>query len=442
MDKKQEKNSRLKEIGKDILIVTLTCTAIYLGADTLVVGGLSGLLQQSEDTGSYVVTQREPSSVAWPVRMAISSWNGGSMLRYGVQYDREESENQFQPVASLLREALSSPGAAQSVTVREWHKALSNTSNLYFDLLGDVPLSVLGGWLSGSEYQLEGTVRRLVLSTDGQRVNLYYQDSVTGHYYVRQADVISPEQVMAVTSMVMGNGAIFAFEQEAYDGLDGNTLLLPEQPQPRVYQGSNPLEGDRNAETVLPNSNLERLLLALSFPENSYIYPGTDQVIRSGNDTLRVSADGVVRYSVAEGETSRYLVQTQSELPTAFEAAEACRRLADGAAGDLAGAARLYLKEISQTQEGWQVNFAYCLDGANVLVGEDGYAAHFVVEGAEITQFTLQMRSYADTGERSIVLPEQQAMAAMESLGKRGSSLVLAYRDSGTDQVSAVWTAE
>lgn len=442
MDKKQGKSSRLKEAGKDVLIVLLTCTAIYLGVDTLVVGGLSGLLQKGEEPGSYVVTQREPSSVAWPVRMAISSWNGRSMLRYGVQYDREECENQFQPVASLLREALSGPGAAQLVTVREWNKALSSTSNLYFDLLGDVPLSVLAGWLSGTEYQLEGTVRRLVLSVDDQGVSLYYQDSDTGTYYVRQSEVISPEQITAVTSMVMGNGAVFAFEQKEYDGLDGNTLLLPEQPRPRVYQASNPLEGDRNVETVTPNSNLERLLLALSFPENSYIYPGTDQVIRSGNDTLRVSADGVVRYNVAEGETSRYLVQNQGEQPTAFEAAEACRRLADGAVGDLAGAARLYLKEIRQTQNGWEVNFAYSLDGADVLVGTDGYAAHFVVEGTEITQFVLQMRSYTETGERSIVLPEQQAMAAMEALGERGSMLVLAYRDSGANQVSAVWTAE
>ena len=442
MDKKQGKSSRLKEAGKDILIVLLTCTAIYLGVDTLVVGGLSGLLQKGEEPGSYVVTQREPSSVAWPVRMAISSWNGRSMLRYGVQYDREECENQFQPVASLLREALSGPGAAQLVTVREWNKALSETSNLYFDLLGDVPLALLGGWLSGTEHQLEGTVRRLMLSTDGRQVNLYYQDSATGHYYVRQSDVITPEQITAVTSVVMGNGAVFAFEREEYDGLDGNTLLLPEQPRPRVYQASNPLEGDRNVETVTPNSNLERLLLALSFPENSYIYPGTDQVIRSGNDTLRVSADGVVRYNVAEGETSRYLVQNQGEQPTAFEAAEACRRLADGAVGDLAGAARLYLKEIRQTQNGWEVNFAYSLDGADVLVGTDGYAAHFVVEGTEITQFVLQMRSYTETGERSIVLPEQQAMAAMEALGERGSMLVLAYRDSGANQVSAVWTAE
>ena len=315
MDKKQEKNTRLIELGKDALIVLLTCTAIYLGADTLVVGGLSGLLQKGEDTGSYVVTQREPSSVAWPVRMAISSRSGESTLRYGVQYNREECENQFQPVASLLREALSSPGAAQSVTVREWHHALSNTSNIYFDLLGDVPLSVLVGWLSGTEYRLEGTVRRLVLSTDGQRVNLYYQDSETGRYYVRQSEVIRPEQVTAITETVLGNGAVFAFEQKEYDGLNGNTLLMPEQPQPRIYRVSNPLADDRNAEMVVPNSNLERLLQALSFPENSYIYPGTDQVIRSGNDTLRISADGVVRYNVTEEETSRYLVQTQNEQP-------------------------------------------------------------------------------------------------------------------------------
>ena len=442
MDKKQGTYRRLIEIGKDIVIVLLTCSAIYLGADTLVVGGLGGLLQKVEDTGGQIVTQREPSSVAWPVRMAISSRSGESTLRYGVQYDRDACEDQFQPVASLLREALSSPGAAQSVTVRDWHYALSKTSNLYFDLLGDVPLSVLVGWLSGTEYPLEGTVRRLALSTDGQRVNLYYQDSKTGHYYVRQSEVIRPEQITAITEGVMGNGAVFAFERKEYGDLGGDTLVLAEQPKPWIYRVSNPLAGNRNDETVIPNSNLARLLQALSFPENSYIYPGTDQVVRSGNDTLRISADGVVRYHVAQGETSRYLVQAQSNHPTAFEAAEACRRLAAGAADDLAGEARLYLKDISSTPEGWQVDFFYSLDGASVLVGEDGYAARFIVTGNQITQFTLQVRSYTNAGMRSIVLPEQLAMAAMTAMDKEGNTLMLAYRDHGSEQISAVWTAE
>ena len=437
----EKRTRRLIETGKNILIVLLSCSAVYMGANALVVGGLQGLFQKNDPDSTQVVTQREPSSVAWPVRMVVSSWTGESMIRYGVQYDRSECEVQFQPVASLLREALSGLGVAQEVSELAWQRALQQNNSLYFDLLGDVPLSVLSGWLSGTENPQEGTVRRLILAAEQKHVFVYYQDTVTQKYYMRVAEVVSVEQIRSVTEAVMGNGAQFAFEIEGYEDLEGNTLLLPEQPQPQIFAATNPVDGVHQTEELDRNSNLGKLLLALSFPDSSYIYSGTDQVIRSGNDTLRVSSQGVVRYNAAEGESSRYVVESQSGQPTAFEVAEACRRLADGAAGELAGEARLYLREMRRTQNGWQVDFFYCLDGARVQVGEDGYAAHFVVEGTEITQFILQLRCYTQTGERSIVLPEQQACAAMGAMGQRGSELLLAYRDAGGNTVNAVWTA-
>jgi len=437
----ENRGRRLIEAGKNILIVLLSCSAIYMGANALVVGGLQGLFQKNDPGRSQVVTQREPSSVAWPVRMAISSWTGESMIRYGVQYDRAVCEEQFQPVASLLREALSGLGVAQEVSEVIWQRVLRQHDSLYFDLLGDIPISVLSGWLSGTENPQEGTVRRLILAAEQKHVLVYYQDTVTQKYYMRVADVVSVEQIHSVTQALMGNGAQFAFEMEGYEGLEGNTLLLPEQPQPKIFAVSNPMDGVSQTEELDQNSNLGKLLMSLSFPDSSYIYSGTDQVIRSGNDTLRISAQGVVRYNAAEGEKSRYIVESQNDQPTAFEVAEACRRLADGAAGELSGEARLYLKEMSRTPNGWQVDFFYCLDGARVQVGEEGYAAHFVVEGTEITQFILQLRCYEQTGEQSIVMPEQQACAAMDAMGKRGSELLLAYRDMGSGNVSAVWTA-
>ena len=41
-----------------------------------------------------------------------------------------------------------------------------------------------------------------------------------------------------------------------------------------------------------------------------------------------------------------------------------------------------------------------------VQTGAEGYAARFIIEDGQISAFTLHMRSYADTGESSSVLPD------------------------------------
>ena len=54
----------------------------------------------------------------------------------------------------------------------------------------------------------------------------------------------------------------------------------------------------------------------------------------------------------------------------------------------------------------------------------------------------LFFRTYTDTGEQSIVLPEAQAAAAMSAQGVQGSELLLAYEDSGTSELlQAEWIA-
>ena len=438
MDKRKK---RAIELGKDLLIVLLACSGVYMAADLMRVDGLSSLWKKENSASAGIVEHQENSSTAWPVRLAVTSWNGESAMRYGVQYNWEECQTQFQTVASLLREALSSPGVARTAAEREWREALSQRDSLYFDLLGSVPLSVLSGWLSGEETGLEGTARRLVLSTEGDGAVLYYQDSQTGMYYARQAELVNVEQLRAVTAAVVDNGAKFAFELEGYEDLEDETLLLPEPPQPRIYTASNPLSGEAQTEDIRSDSVLGGLLTALSFPDSSYIYSGTDQVIRSGNDTLRLSSSGVVRYIVAEGETSRYLIPAQGETPTQLEIAETCRALAEKAVGGLAGEGRLFLREMKREQGSWSVQFGYQLDGIQVQVGDQGYAAHFRVEGNEIAQFTLRLRTYADAGTRAVVLPERQAMAAMQSMNLRGQELILLYSDLGGDTVSVGWVA-
>ena len=90
----------------------------------------------------------------------------------------------------------------------------------------------------------------------------------------------------------------------------------------------------------------------------------------------------------------------------------------------------------------WLVEFGYSLNGAQVRIGEEGWAARFVVEQGQITEFQLWFRSYTDSGTTSVVLPVRQALAAMETKGHEGEELLLVYLDGGGEGlVSASWAA-
>ena len=61
--------------------------------------------------------------------------------------------------------------------------------------------------------------------------------------------------------------------------------------------------------------------------------------------------------------------------------------------------------------------------------------------GGRVSSFTLCFRSYTDSGTTSVVLPQLQAMAAMEAKGHEGEELLLLYLDGKGQQVNASWAA-
>lgn len=90
--------------------------------------------------------------------------DGAEGARYGVCYDQAGCQELFQKVAGSLAETLSSSGAPETVSRAEWETALTGRLGVYIDFQGQIPLSVLVGWLSGGETGLTATVRRLVLT--------------------------------------------------------------------------------------------------------------------------------------------------------------------------------------------------------------------------------------------------------------------------------------
>lgn len=420
----------LVERGKTLLIILLSCSAFYLTVRTQIPVALSGLLPSVSIGSGSQTTQESRALAAQPLRMAVTIRGGEESLRYGVQYDQEALDILFQQMYSLLAEALSSAGAPESVSQEAWRQALSTAPGVYFDWQDDLPFAVLNGWLSVDNEQLSGSLRRLVLTAeDGQAVIYYCNQS--GSCYRAACSMVDVNRLSDAVSGVKDNGARFAFEKEEYSSLAPDTLLLGESITPKVYQASNPLEDESVQEQV-------RQQLDFSADSSVSYITSDEQVIRNGNDTLRLASDGTVTFTAADDGGSRYPVAGAG----VYWAVERCRQLATDTLGELCGQARVYLMSVEETgTESWQIQFGYLLDGVPVRLGEEGYAARFQVTGGRVSSFTLCFRSYTDSGTTSVVLPQLQAMAAMEAKGHEGEELLLLYLDGKGQQVSASWAA-
>lgn len=433
MDK--TKRSRAVETVKDVLIVLLTCSALYLAARSQLMNPLSGFWrEEAPQTGTVQTESMARADAARPLRMIAHLEGATGVLRYGVQYDTATSDGLFQQVAGLLAEALSGAGAPEQITRYQWEQALLMAPGISFDFQGELPMAVLAGWLAGEDTHLEGAVRHLTLTMWQDAVALYYRDEETGAYYRCLSEMANGLPLTETLSTLAENGAVYAFESEDYQDLDPDTLITGEPPVPAVYTASNPMAGGRAALEALMDD------LGLSVDSSSFYSSGNEQVARSGNSSIRLSADGTAVYQADSEEDSLFLVSMGRSNASVFEAVEACRKLAADTIGTNCGEARFYLTHAREGEAGLEVRFDYCLNGAPVRL-EEGTAAWFLVRNGQIVQFEFRFRSYADSGETTVVLPVRQAMAVMDSLGRTGEELLLMYSDTGGERVTAAWTA-
>ena len=442
---------RVVELVKDLLILALICSAVYLAFQSQAYGGLApeggllGLLGGSGGAQSGGTAAVVGLDGARPVRIAVYNGTGGGAeavaVRYGVQYDTREADQIYDALGGFLNEALAGAGNRRLVTEADWRRALQSPG-VYFDLLGSAPLEALYDWTAAgkSNAALAGSARHLALScTGGSTAELYYINEEDGSYYAyetaldcrgRFADALA---AWAPSS----NGTEFAFEQEAYAGLGPYTMLQSERVlESNLYRASSPVN------PADPDS-LDALKGALGFP-NEYVSGEEIVLWEGGSERVRVDARGVVSYHMADGgESPRYPVASAGEAPTRGEMLEAVSALVSRTVAAQAGAARVYLMDLTRQGDGsWEARFGYSLDGSAVLLPGGACAAHFVIRGDRITDYTLTFRSYEPTGETGSVLRAEQAAAALGALHQKGKSLELCYDDSaGGDTVEARWAA-
>lgn len=415
------------ELGKDVLILLLTVSAVWLLAMTPLVqdSGVLDLLapRESPGTGS---SAGSGGAAMLPARLVISGEEG----RLGVQYDDARVEELFPPLGALLGDALASAGQAQAITQAAWQRYLSGRS-VYFDFAGEVPLTVLERWLQGSgTCGLTGSARRLLLCAgEGDQVLLCWQEDGTSYSCstaLTQALHLDP----AVEAAAF-NGAYFAYERpELSRWLDPCTLITEGEQAGTCYAVSNPLTGEKEVAAVLA---------ALSFSGQNHAPVSGGELFLDGGDRLVVGSGGTVTYRAVQPE--KYPVGAPEGEDDFTAAVERTRALAEAALGTLCGEARPYLMSVQEAGGALRVRYGCLLNGSAVYLGAEGWAAEFWVRGGYIAEFTLRFRSYAANGERTLLLPVDKAAAMLPDLSAERRELVIQYRDGGGQTVSPNWEA-
>lgn len=419
---------RLLEIGKDLLIVALTCSAVLLALQTPMFSQVQGWIREPAETVP-AVEQPKAEAVA-PFLVSVR----GEMGLYGVSYDGTAVGRAFDRVASLLGEGLATAGAAENITSRQF-LALMDKPGIYCAFQGEPPLEVLSDWLGGGG-TLTGKAEALLLAWDGSQVCLAWREGSSCHRAVTQ--VAYGGHFETVLSEFSPNGAAYAYTlaryDETYETLDPCVLVGMNAPQPQVYTATSPdLVNDRTA--------LEQVLNSLGFQSGvdlAYESAGELALNESG-DRLRLNAAGKVTFHA--GEENRYGVACAGEEPTAAEAALTAWELLNRVTAPWKGELEYVLADVEWDGDGWSVGFQARLDGIPVWTGESGEAARFTVRGRKVSDFTVTLRSCGGTDLTTVLPGERLAAAAMASLPDAGEKLRLRYNDNGQTELTAGWVA-
>lgn len=426
------KKRRVTETLKNLLIVALIASALWLMGESRMLQ-LSGLVGSYGNEGASANVEVQ-SRLAQPMHMAVMSQTGC----FAVQYSARELDEVFDRMAPLLNEALSSARQPRTMLPEEWERALGSAPGVYFDFQGSLPMQVLSAWLCGQENtELTANVRHLLLTADGEDgVQLAYRDETDGQYFSCSAQLVNLSHLQSAVEQIVPNGAVFACQAANYRILAPHTIISAQTPQVREYAASNPLPtSDRDG--------LNELLENLSFPLGiTTIYETPEGLrARSGNDTLSVSRDGLVTYYSAR-EEERYPVVAAEGSSALVAAADGAFQLVRGALELWRGEGELYLERVEEVaRESWRMQFRYALNDTPVQVGNRGYAATVLVEDGYIAEFELQLRTYTMLEQEALILPQGQAVAALQQLGGEGSRLQLRYQDSG-ELVRPGWICE
>lgn len=400
---------RLTEIGKNILIVLLSCSLIFLFLFAIpsrsiqespwlaeLLHPLAPLLGLPE-AEVVQMEQAEPVlDAAQPIVISLMTPAGRST----AMWDPDALDAAFALYSPYLGQALNECEQFTRATQEQVQEALSGQS-VYFRYASPLPADLLAFWLGGSLDAAVGDVDTCILSASQDTVSLYLLG--TERYFSQTS--ISSKELLALLQTAAPDGSLFAFETPyplaPLSILPGSTPALP------AITASNPCD----------SRYINSLATALGFnpyDEGRYTDDDGNILFSETNASLEISERGRITY---RSETPRYFAD--SPQPEAL--AETARQLTDLILADVPGEGRLYLTDLTQTGEQTVCRFTYILSGLPLHMPED--AACITFTGTSVTEAVVQLYSFTALGKTVYPLPTAQAAAMLP----QGSELEMAY---------------
>lgn len=418
---------RLLEWVKSLLILLLSVSALCLLVMTPLVqdSGLTALFSSRRGNGGADGTDAALADFP-PVRVAVMAAGG----RRGIQYDRAGVEDQFFGFSSLLGDGLASAREAEPLTSDQWEQKLSRIG-IYFDFDRHIPLTALCAWLQPEgSCSLTASARRILLARgEEDRVLLCYEDGSDGQFYSCVTDLSAGLHLEPAVASAGGGEAYFAYESEKLSALLLPYTLITEQESGQIWAAADPFAGEVETEAAVK---------ALDISVNNRVAVAGGTAYPDGTARLEVGGDGTFTYS--DGHEGKFPVAAEGKA-TVTEMIRAARALADRTLGAYCGEAELCLDAAYETEEGWVIRFCYRIDGSEVWLYEEGWAARFLIREGFIREFTLHFRSYEPTEERALLLPMDRAAVLLPGLTAEPRELTLRYTDRGGELLTPGWVA-
>ncbi len=415
--------TRILEAGKSLLIIVLICTLLLLTIAAMpremirgtpwlsnVLQPLAPFLGLQEAELAYVEDAQPVLNAAQPLRITVGNTAG----RYTAQWDFASLDSAFDMLGGLLGQALDTAEELTEVPARQLTAALSNPS-VCFDYGFSISARLLGSWLDAASVTVDGSGEMYILAVEEGQVNLY----LSGKDRLCAATSVDATALLAVLESVKPDGSLYGFETETR--LQPLSLLPGSKPRMETAETSNPCD----------TRYLEALATALGFnpyDENRYTDSAGVTWFSETNCSLQIDAAGTVLLS----STSADRFQADSDTTEAL--VELARELVQLTVGDVLGDARIYLNGVTRTDTETTVTFDYVLRGIPVSCS-GGPAATLTFSGQSLKEMSVQVMSFACTGETVQLLPPAQAAAIIPIGGK----LELQYACSGFGPMGAGW---
>ena len=392
---------------ENALIVCLACLALVLVSRTSFFQALP-FLPHADTAQGAAVGQGASLAHGAPTALAFTTEDG----RFGVQGDADSVATLWDGgLRDLLDAALAAAERPSATTRTAWQEAIAGEEGwVWYDLLYDVPFADRGEG---------GAARRFLLTARGGHATalyLYCQEE-DAYYVCRLSDptLALPELVRHQAA----NGAVFAFEDPAYAGIDPDQLVTRAAPRCPVYTAESAL-------AALDADLREGLMDALDFNQRAAsVYQSAEgQVVREGADTLRLQTDGTVSFHGSESGKARYMALS----PRTGDLRDCAQELFDRLTEGRIGPAALYCCAVETGEDGATVlSWRYRLAGAEVWLDDaDGLAAQATFRGTALTAFWVRAMTFTETEEGAALPPARQAAAAASD--GEGRELRLCYR--------------